>query len=106
MWDVAGPDPEVLTKHTLPAAVAALEWHPTANELAATLLNNNLLAWQGVVPGHLIEPHVSVPDTFSLPGVPCHCPPCPTATNMHAQQVSTHATCHTAVPSGSSGGRL
>lgn len=69
VWDVAGPEPEVLTKHTLPAAVAALEWHPHANELAGTLLNNNVLSWQGVVPTHMVEPHVSVPDAFSLPGV-------------------------------------
>ena len=83
MWNVAGPEPEVLTKHTLPAAVASLEWHPTANELAGTLLDNNLLAWQGVVPGHLMEPHVAVPDAFSLPGVPRLCVlPVPPATSM------------------------
>lgn len=68
VWDVAKKEPEVVTKHSVPAQVAAIQWHPDANELAATLLNNNLLSWQGVVPTHLLEPHVPVPDVASMPG--------------------------------------
>jgi hypothetical protein len=69
VWNVAGSEPVVLAKHSLPAAASALEWHLAANEVVAVLVNNQLLSWQGVVPTHLVEPHVTVPDNFSLPGV-------------------------------------
>lgn len=68
VWDVAGAAPSVVLKHSIAAVVLSLAWNPAANELTAGLTDGTLLVWAGVVPGHMVEPHVALPEAAFVPG--------------------------------------
>lgn len=68
VWDVAGAAPAVVLKQSIAAVVLSLAWNPAANELAAGLTDGTLLVWPGVVPSHMVEPHVALPEAAAVPG--------------------------------------
>lgn len=70
VWDVAGAAPAVVLKHSVSAVVLSLAWNPASNELLAALTDGTFLLWQGVVPGHMVEPHVALPEVACMHGTP------------------------------------
>eukprot|EP00892_Ulva_mutabilis_P009029 jgi/Ulvmu1/6499/UM003_0132.1 len=67
VWDVAGTVPAIVLKHTVGAVVLSLAWHPAANELLAALTDGTFLRWPDVVPGHMVAPHIAMPEPTLMP---------------------------------------
>lgn len=75
VWDVAGTAAAVVLKHSIAAVVLSLAWHPASNELLAALTDGTFMRWAAVIPGHMVAPHVAMPEAPHIPGTPhstCH----------------------------------
>ena len=51
----------MVVKHQLDALVCCGTWHPSANELLLGMVDSKVVQWPGVVPSHLLQPHMPVP---------------------------------------------